>query len=529
METCTTVHDLPPEILQRVFHFFVEHWHANLWDTSNSRYDWKLWHFWETTLLHICKTWTALAKATPDLWSHIHFPLAPDELDRRVTLSSGVNLKVFGSSWLNNINKVTFYEFPERLKRVCSRIESLEFRGEVSPLIPIILEWQLAPPGAASLTCLVLHTGYASTASDQSNEDALVKLLQWSCPRLLKLELSYSYPIFLVALPTTLRILTLRCNAGLPIRSPGMSFLTSLCNLRILELSGAFVWSNPHFYEGEFHPPSPIELPSLETLSLEDATQTPILTTLAVLDTPPLLKLNIQCTMGDPGNDYSELYNTLSWMCQSVEGVVGDHLQVFCGGVDYAHIVLDWKRSWSDNNDPVIIHLDFEKREFISPEPDEMAASYADVMDFVLQLCRSVSSETLQSVDMKFTGAYMLTTDDWTYAFGDPSLTGLEELKVHKATWSDSLLEALSGTKDSEDGTEDLFMPSLQRLQLVKVVFERIDEEVDTNGLCAMLLRRRELGAGIEKLTLTRCKGLTEGDSGHAKLKELVGELVITL
>ncbi|KAH8834195.1 hypothetical protein DL96DRAFT_1579746 [Flagelloscypha sp. PMI_526] len=508
METCTTVHDLPPEVLQ--------HWHANLWDTSDIRKDWKLLFFWETTLLHICKSWTALAKGYPDLWSHIHFPLAAEQLDRPVALSLGVSLKVFGSSWLSFLNKGAFLEFPERLKPVCSRIASLEFRGVLSPLQPLLSEWQLTSHGAASLTCLVLHATGESTASDRSNGDALVKLLQSFCPRLLELRLNSYYPLRLKVLPSTLQVLTLHCAVEHP-RPLEPGYLESLSNLRVLELSRQYIRleSPSHPTEDEFHHQPPIELPNLEALSLEDASPVSIQTALA---------LKIQWKFMDLESDYSDLHNMLSWMCQCVEGVHGDSLQLSCRGDDSAHIVLNWNRSWSDDSDPVFIHLDLEKTRFTIPESKDMVASYAKVMDFVLQLCRSVSSETLSSVDMRFSGAYMLTTDDWIYAFGDPSLTEIEELKVYKGTFSQSLLDALTGTKDSGDGMEDLFMPSLRRLQLTKVVFERMVGDVDImNGLHAMLLRRRECGAGIVKLTLRKCIGITEED--HAQLKELVPEL----
>ncbi|KAH8834192.1 hypothetical protein DL96DRAFT_1579741 [Flagelloscypha sp. PMI_526] len=526
MQLSATIHDVPPEILQRIFLLYVEDWHANLWKTSDAQANWKVRSFWEATLLHVCKMWAALARAYPHLWSHIHFPLAADEFDRNVALSSTIPLKVFGSSWLGRNYGSTILQFPTRLKQVSAQMESLEFRGVLSLLQPIISYWRLSDASATSLTRLVLHVAEESLNSDRENENALVMLLKSSCPRLTELELSCYRTVRLNVLPATLRVLDLlsESSIGQPF---GPSCLASLCNLRVLTLSRAYtkVGLYPESTGSEFYSPPTIELPNLENLSLTDATPESIQTALSVLETPPFLNLEIDCAFMTLGSDYSELHNTLLWICQGVEGAIGDSLQVSCGGTNQAHIALNWKRCWSDSSDPITISLRFEKTMFTTGECNEVVTARADVIDFVLQLCRSMSSETLSSVDARFTGAYMLTSDDWTYAFGDPSLTGLEELRVYKAIWEGSLLDALTGIEGYGNGLESLFIPPLRQLQLTKVEFECMDGEMDGNGLGAMLLRRRDLGAGIEKLTLCKCKGLTEDD--YPRLRELVGELCV--
>ncbi|KAH8834256.1 hypothetical protein DL96DRAFT_488180 [Flagelloscypha sp. PMI_526] len=86
----TSIDDIPPEILQQIFHFYVK---SSFSDPEGWEY--KLRHPWHKALLPVCRNWHALGCSTPELWSHVYTGWNIETLDFHFAQSSGATLKFY--------------------------------------------------------------------------------------------------------------------------------------------------------------------------------------------------------------------------------------------------------------------------------------------------------------------------------------------------------------------------------------------------------------------------------------------------
>ncbi|KAH8834209.1 hypothetical protein DL96DRAFT_1579825 [Flagelloscypha sp. PMI_526] len=559
MVQIVTIDDLPPEILQNIFLYYVQEWHAELWSMSSQRVKSVEFH-WENCILQVCQKWKEIAMSFTDLWAYLHAPLSPAECERHISLTAGIGLSIFVSS--NNTFDSLVQGTPAMLEQICSRIASLEFYGVSYPLRPILLEWS-RPAGAASLTHLNLNIQNAYAGNHIETEVAT--LLATSCPCLTDLELTFLRILQFDTLPPTLQRLSLHSpwRYYYDVERFRLGCLVHLLALRVLDLSGSYMPRQLDESSGqsdillEF-----IELPSLETLILhEPMSISSIGALLTTLDTPPLLTFVIHDgNFRKIDSRFRDLCDTLAWVCQSVEDAIGDTLQIKWEGRPprASTITIDWHRRWSDNSPPAHVHINFKIRlddrdldssdedtdeededineddensgEDDSSDEDSDEEDNDQVREVAVELCRAVTSEKLASIDIKFLDSPRFRSDDWSFAFGDPSLESLKELRVDVLPWEIPLLKSLSEMGELEGGSQSLRFPALQCLRLKRVEFDPRDAGADGNGtgsrmLREMLLRRRELGAGIEQLILEECSGLIKGD--YVRVRELVGQLKV--
>ncbi|KAH8834238.1 hypothetical protein DL96DRAFT_1756764 [Flagelloscypha sp. PMI_526] len=139
-----------------------------------------------------------------------------------------------------------------------------------------------------------------------------------------------------------------------------LASLKPLENLVHPELKGHFVPSVPlpsteNFVQEEYglH----FYFPNLENLRFDRANIYAIGRALTRFDTPPLLNLSIVdgflYSIGDLEEQLDEVYETLSWMCQMIDGAT-NALAIFSDG---ANLTLNWARAWLAESEPSRIHL----------------------------------------------------------------------------------------------------------------------------------------------------------------------------
>ncbi|KAH8834240.1 hypothetical protein DL96DRAFT_487693 [Flagelloscypha sp. PMI_526] len=346
----TFIADLPPELLQHIFSFYVERWHRNILTSEEAAE-------WDTTLMSVCQLWKKLVLSHPALWAYIPLPFPPARMSTHLERSADHPLTVFTPAasrygYMEVFSPATVY----LLAKCMDRLEALSVRTGMNNL-RLLLERQSVAP---LLKSLVLDTGTDTLPSTTIDSQA-ISFVSSCCPNLTRLHICWPTPFPEIEFPVGLRTLDLRATGSgeFPIER-----LAPLRNLTHLTLKGTYV---PYARLNEPGEPEEadafVDLPSLKTLRMGDSSFFTIGRTLARLEIPPLLNLSIvngRLSYRDKyaADELDEICETFSWMSQMIDGATDALVLSFAGTT----LNLDWKRTWSDESEPSVVRL-FHGRE----------------------------------------------------------------------------------------------------------------------------------------------------------------------
>ncbi|KAH8806743.1 hypothetical protein DL96DRAFT_1630796 [Flagelloscypha sp. PMI_526] len=549
----TPIDDIPPEILQQIFHFYVK---SSFSDPEGWEY--RLRHPWHKALLPVCRNWNAVGCSTPELWSHVYTGWDIGTLDFHFAQSSGAALKFY-------LDATPATKTLEAITNLAERIETFQiYVKDIDELEDMFLheDWDIPLfPNLKNFHFLLVE-GYRD---DDWNADVETNIESWienNCPSLVNLEVRWNFLLDFSLLPHNINSLRLTSQALVDTgRDPDyqngpitdLEWISPLKALRILELNGDYI---PELEE-DADPLDPLDLPYLETLHLSGTHIKAIERVLAAIICPPLLDMKVSGTLSSEKIEEPEqLIETILWMCQPIEGAT-DTLTV---ASEPKGLSAKWVRHWLDRGPSSNVAVDLH---FAGSSLSFASSAYTDL---VVQVWRAFTSETLSRVEVKMGGHCAFFPEDWLDTFGSASLKALEEIKVEDVRRQTSILTALAETETPEVGNERPLFPSLKRLHLRRFHFEsqcvlvepndvpEPDDEprlpVDqltpqttgeqeptqfvplTQGmslehqrLASTLICRRSLGFEIEELVLDKCFGL--GADGVAELRSLVKNVTI--
>ncbi|KAH8809640.1 hypothetical protein DL96DRAFT_1628695 [Flagelloscypha sp. PMI_526] len=501
------INDIANELLEAVFLYYVEAWHSNRWETR--------------VLLHICSRWTSIAIAKQLRWL----------LNR----SGNAPLHIFSTDWIHlrpgQLIADADKDTQKLLLSECfRRMESLELNVDASAMAPFFTpSWSLHAPRLAHLVVAPLEE------NDYGNREGLPKFIAQGCPMLVQLEFrDQGHLPYLSVLPETLEILRLHSASSTSSGPFTLDCIAPLKNLRVLDLSGNYILQ-PIYHDSSVFS-GPLELPNMETLRFSNASIRFIQNILRELDTPPPTSLYIDSRVDKLTDDISELCEALAWISQPIDDAIDRLLVEFSA----SKFTASWSRSWTsvdDDNSPADIHLSlFLPGSRNTPREDKAMRA------IIVRFCKALTGETLSQVYVKYllSQPNLFKPDDWLETFGSPSLEGMTELVIDSCPWIWDFIRSLYESYEvSDDGeptslSQRPFFPALKRLTLrradiedASTVFRAYRADADPEGandtLEGMLTARREMGAGIEELTLDGCEGLGEAD--YDRLRAVVNVL----
>ncbi|KAH8834268.1 hypothetical protein DL96DRAFT_488409 [Flagelloscypha sp. PMI_526] len=477
----TTINDIPPEILQHIFLFYVQGWHETLWSSRLTVQPNSSLQHWSSVLCTVCAAWNTQTVSCAALWAHLDLPRSGPAIEARLSRSADLPLKLISVDWdskslqVNNLGAYTIIKYLDR-------VVSLDLRVLSKALSPI-----LGFP-MARLQRLVLEPRFLAIYGS-SISDRVVEFVESRCPSLTHFEIRL-WPVILrfTQLPTSLRILKLKAG-GEPSNPVFLDIkcMQHLVNLVELELSGRYIpKSDPRVHARDLLPLPTLDFPSLEVLRLSGTTLTDTQRVLAALNVPPLLTLDITCQMKYLSEPIAELCDTLAWMTQSVEGAT-DTL-VVC----FKRLVLTstWTRHWKEDEvggmeveppSTLTLHLQIPDYEYhIAEESDgpSFQTNEHRAISVTVLICLSLVSDSLTSLDFSFVHPVVWSMDDWEDVLNGAAsgCSGLEEVRVSglMCPWGIELFKVLAEVDGEEREHEEkenrfLFMPNLRRLYLSDV------------------------------------------------------------
>ncbi|KAH8806744.1 hypothetical protein DL96DRAFT_1822410 [Flagelloscypha sp. PMI_526] len=547
----TTIRDIPPEILQQIFHCYVK----NCFSDPDCWAD-MIYTSWHKALLPVCRNWHALACSTPELWSHVYTAWNVELLDLHFNRSSGAALNLY-------LDASPPIDILETITELTERIETFRiYVTEIDELEDMFYDWNIPLfPNLKDLQIL-LPVWYRNDDRNTGVEACIEAWIESSCPSLVNLEVRWNYPLDFCSFPETINSLHLASQTsivnlrGWHERSSSITslrWITLLQNLRTLQLKGEYI-AEVEEGEGQL---GPFDLPYLEILHLSEANIEAIERVLAAINCPPLLELKVSGMLSSEKIEAPEqLIETVLWMCQPIEDS-RDSLVVASEPTSFS---AQWVRRWPDGGPPnsIAIDLCFPRR--------SLSFAFSEYRDLLVRVWRAFTSETLSRAKVKIGGHCAFFPEDWLDTFGSASLKALEEINVEDVRRQSSILAALAETETSSMGDEHALFPSLKRLHLRRFHFESRRTLVvpkDASGqnhepsvpledqpshatgeqgppppaittqatsleiqrLVSTLIRRRSLGFGIEELTLDNCFGLSADEVSELRL--LVKKLIV--
>ncbi|KAH8834259.1 hypothetical protein DL96DRAFT_488290 [Flagelloscypha sp. PMI_526] len=522
-----TICDLPPEILQQIFRSYVTGTFAKPenWNRIRSRFQ----NRWLKSLPLVCKAWNALVCSSPELWAYIYTNWRKATLMHHFARSLNARLYLYltcpPQQW--TARKIT---------EISERVGAVHVWSENTTCINnLVQSWAQTPFPHLTKLQVAFDAQLFSRMRSNHVEINFAAWIQKRCPSLSFLDLCWPSSFNFTSLPLGIQFLSLHSRCPVPPAHGSVQpddFFRSLAPLHALhtlELSGEYISTvlSPNC------PSYTLELPNLEVLRLSEVYNKAIERLLAAIDSPPLLDLRITGYLPSEITDESEqLIDTIIWMCQPIEGA-RDFLKV---NSEPKGLSAEWVRHWLDGGPPITVSIDFR---FAADCPELWSPSELAYRELLVQTWKAFTSETLVQVEAKISGDCIFYPDDWVDTFGLASLKALEEIGVEDVRRPTSILTALEETDVSEDGVEQALFPSLKRLRLRCFHFEQqqiapalndspLPVDLSTNGtpvqhqhvppayttspsrqlLQSMLTSRRNLGFGIEELTLEKSFGL---------------------
>ncbi|KAH8834262.1 hypothetical protein DL96DRAFT_488323 [Flagelloscypha sp. PMI_526] len=453
----TTIHDLPPEILQLIFRTYVTSTFAKPknWNNIRSPLQNQLLRY----LSLVCKAWNALVSLSPELWAHVHTNWRRETLEHHFALSSNARLHIYVPSAPQRGTARMIAELSER-------VESVHFWSEnASSINNLAQSWRQT--SFPHLTKLQVAFDPKLVCKPRSNsvEINFAAWIQSSCPALSFLELDWPNYFNFTSLPLSIQFLSLHSRRLDPHAygsiQPDDFFrsLTPLHALHTLELSGEYISTvlSPNC------PSYSLELPKLEVLHLSQAYIGAIERLLATINSPPLVDLKINGYLPSKLMGQSEqVIDTIHRICQPIEGA----LKVSLGTKEFS---VEWVRNWLDGGPPTTVSIHFR----LAADCIGLSSLSETVYrKFLVRVWRALTSENLLQVEAKISENCVFSSDDWLNTFELASLNALEEIEVEDERQPSSTLTALAKTDMSEDGVEQALFPNLKRLRLRHFHFE---------------------------------------------------------
>ncbi|KAH8834269.1 hypothetical protein DL96DRAFT_1580033 [Flagelloscypha sp. PMI_526] len=494
----TTIHDIPPEILQHIFLFYVQGWHETLWSSRLTAQTNSSFQHWSSVLRTVCSSWDTQTVTCSALWAYLDLPRSGPAIEAHLSRSADLPLKLISVDWVSlslEVNGLGAYTIVKYLDRVVS----MDLRIPAKALAPI-----LSFP-MARLQRLVLEPRF-QTHYARSISEKIVQFVESYPPSLTHFEIRL-WPLELrfTQLPTSLQILKLKAG-GDPSNLVfcNITSLDGLVNLVELELSGYYIPKSDVKGRIVDHTPlPPLDFPRLEVLRLSEATVIDVQRVLAALNIPPLLTLDITCQMTLLSDSIRELCDTLAWMTQSAEGATDTLVVCFKPSL----LTSTWARHWKDAEggievDPpstLTLHLqipDWEYQTVEEPDDPSFQTNEYKAISVTVLICRSFISNSLSSFDFYFVHPVIWSKEDWE--------------------------DVLIGANSKSSGLEEARVGGLRRprgIELFKVLAEVEEEEEEEHGrdekensfrfmhnLRRLYLSDVELGTGLDYARVVMAK-----------------------